>query len=154
MMRTVTFRGAMVLVTLLATVTAGCEGHTAIPAGAQEVHATVVGKQVHLAPTTVRAGDVYLVIDTPGADVLLVQSQTSESGTPGGLSDADLARLAHHDTQFMRMTSGFANGEPHGIVSKLVLTAGNYAFLTDSPDALVVGQVIPPEDIAILSVTP
>lgn len=153
-MRTVTFRGAMALVTLLATVAAGCEGHTAIPAGAQEVHVTVNGRQIHLAPATVRAGDVYLVMDTRGAEVLLVQRQTTESGTPGGLSDADLTRLTHGDTEFTSITGGFANEEPYGFVTKLVLIAGNYAFLTDAPEALASGEVMPAEDIAILAVTP
>ena len=93
-------------------------------------------------------------MDTPGAEVLFVQRQTTESGTPEGLSDADLTRLAHGDTEFTRMTGGLANGEPHGFVTKLVLIAGNYAFLTDAPEALASGDVMPAEDIAILAVTP
>ena len=78
----------------------GCgRGQTPIPAGAQEVHVTVSGAQVDLEPATVRAGDIFVVLDTPGSSVGFAQRQRTANETPGPLTDEDLARLAHGDTQ-------------------------------------------------------
>ena len=56
------------LACVLASALAGC-GHDQgpVPAGAQQVHVEVAGSEVRLDPATVRAGDVYVVLDTPGS---------------------------------------------------------------------------------------
>lgn len=149
-------RGAIAVLIVLAAIAGGCEGHTSIPNGAQQIHVTVVGGAVRLSPATARAGDIYLVMGTPGTDVVLVQKKTTADGPLEPLTDADLDRIAHGDTQFTAITGGFANGEPHGYVTKIVLTPGRYALLIDSPEVLApqLGGVIPADSIAILEIQP
>jgi hypothetical protein len=148
---------------LLAGILAACgPGHVVIPAGGQELHVIVSGDVVRLEPTTVRSGEVYLVLDNPETNVSLVKRLTAPAETGPilsegeGLTDDDLARLARGDTFHMQITSGFANGEPYGNVTRLVLTAGRYAFLADSPELLAArsGGVIPPDRLAVLLVAP
>ena len=80
---------------LVASVATGCDAHTpmTIPAGAQQVHVTVTQSEVRLSPATVRAGDVFLVLDGPGQGFSFV--------TLGGgpFDDDAIARLAAGDLQ-------------------------------------------------------
>jgi hypothetical protein len=136
---------------------AGCgESRTLVPPGGQEVHVVVAGSEVSLRPATVRAGDIYLVLDVPMSGVILVQRKATAEETPGPLTDAELARLATGDTFHTQMTGGFGTGEPRGNVHKVALSAGRYAFLTDDPVLLAdrAGGVIPPAWMAILEVLP
>ena len=127
---------------LVAGLAAGCgRGQTPIPPGAQQVHVAVSASTVSLNPGTVRAGDIYVVLDTPGSSVGFVQAQHAETETPGPLSDEDLQRLSRGDTQGTAI-GGFDDvgcsasqraedrGQmgPCGNVFKVVLTAGEYAF--------------------------
>jgi len=146
----------VVLSLLIAGVPGGCEpGPVTVPPGAQEVHVAVNGDTVRLEPATVRAGDVYLV-QNPGTSVILVERKAAPEETPGPLSDEELDRVAHGDTFHTAITGGFADGPPHGYVSKLVLAPGKYAFLADNPESLAArsGGVIPPESMAVLDVLP
>jgi hypothetical protein len=148
--------GGVVAAALIAFGPAACfPGPISVPPGGQEVHALVVGDTVRLEPTTVRAGDVYLVLDNPTTNVVLIE-RSDAPGESGPLTDADLDRLAHGDTGHMKITGGFANGEPYGNVSRLELVSGRYAFLADAPELLAArfGGVIPPESLAVLSVLP
>ena len=78
----------------------GCgRGQTAVPAGAQLVAVRATGSEVNLDPATVRAGDVYVVLETPGSSVGFVQRKSTAEERPGPLTDEDLARLARGDTQ-------------------------------------------------------
>jgi hypothetical protein len=142
---------------LLAAVLAGCDGgRTAIPSGAQEVHVFVTGSEVRLDPVTAHAGDIYVVVDTPGSSVTFIQQMATAEATPGPLSNDDLARLARGDTQGMSITCCFGNGETHGNVHKVVLGAGKYLLITDDPTALAdrSGGVVPPGSMAVLEVGP
>jgi hypothetical protein len=147
---------ALCLPLLVAGVLAGCSGPITVPPGGQEVHAIVSGDTVRLQPATVRAGEVYLVLDIPGTNVVLVQTMAEAEGSPGPLSDDALDRVARGDTFHTMITGGFANGEPYGNVSRLVLPAGRYAFLADDPTTLAArsGGVIPPGSLAVLQVLP
>jgi hypothetical protein len=139
--------GTMVITLfLLAGVLAGCAGPTSVPAGAQQVHVVVTGSEVRLDPATAHAGDVYFVVDTPGAEVAWAQRQTTAEETPGPMSDADLARLAGGDTQGMAITCCFGTGEPYGNVHKVALSPGKYALLTRQPET--------PGPMAVLEVLP
>ncbi|MCJ7832601.1 MAG: hypothetical protein MUP92_04035 [Actinobacteria bacterium] len=111
----------------------------------------VNGDTVHLTPTTVHAGDVYLVLDNPMTDVVLVERSDATGETSGPLSDDELDRVIHGDDQYTSRTGGFANSEQHGNVSKLVLAPGKYLFQVC--DA-VPGARIPPECMAVLEVLP
>ncbi len=151
------FIGALLSLVLGPGVLGGCShSPITVPSGGQEVHVTVNGDTVRLEPTSVRAGDIYLVLEIPDTDVTLVESMAAADAPPGPLSDADLDRVAHGDTFHTSQTSGFPSGEPHGNVSLLVLTPGKYAFVADAPEMLAArsGGVIPPEFMAVLTVLP
>ncbi len=148
---------AILLPLVVAGALAGCEpGPITIPPGAQVVHVIVTGDAVAVEPTAVRAGDIYMVLDEPGTNVVLVERMTAPEETPGPLSDDDLDRVAHGDSYHTAMTSGFANGEPHGNVTRLVLAPGRYVFLADDPECVAAraGGVIPPGSMAVLQVVP
>jgi hypothetical protein len=127
-------RFAAVVVVLIG-VLAGCDSATAIPGGAQQVHVDATGATVRLDPATVRAGDVYLVVDLPagGASLALLEE------TGGSMSDADLARLTQ------------AGDQQGGKVHKETLAAGKYAFILHA-DSLRPG--VPPPAVTVLQVTP
>jgi hypothetical protein len=144
----------------------GCgRGQTAVPAGAQLVAVSATGSEVHLDPATVRAGDVYVVLETPGSSVGFAQRKSTAAERPGALTDEDLARLAHGDTQGTEIGGFDDHGcspeqraddrgrmGPCGNVFKLVLRAGKYAFFAGNLDGA------PPGDhsgsIAVLEVLP
>ena len=144
----------------------GCgRGQTPIPAGAQEVHVTVSGARVDLEPSTVRAGDIFVVLDTPGSGVGIAQRQRTASETPGPLTDADIARLAHGDTQGTSIGGFDESGcspeqraedrgrmGPCGNVFQIVLSPGKYAFFTGNLDGVPAGDYS--ASIAVLEVVP
>jgi len=157
---------SVLVLALLTIALAGCgRGQTPIPAGAQEVHVTVSGAQVDLEPSTVRAGDIFVVLDTPGSGVGFAQRQRTATETPGPLTDEDLARLAQGDTQGTSI-GGFDDAGcspeqraedrgrlgPCGNVFQIVVSPGKYAFFTGDLDG------VPPGDhsdsIAVLEVVP
>lgn len=146
------FVGALFSLVLGTGVLGGCDDHSpiSVPSGAHEIHATVNADTLRLAPTSVRAGDVYLVLDIPDTDVIFVGSMAAANARPGPLSDADLDRVAHGDTFHTSQISGW------GKVGRFVLTPGKYAFVTDAPETLAArsGGVIPPESMAVLTVLP
>ena len=139
--------------------------NTPIPPGVQQVHFVVDGNEVRLEPATVRAGEIYVVLDTPGSSVGFVQRQRTATETPGPLRDDDLARLATGDTQGTAI-GGFDDvgctaeqraehrGQtgPCGNVSKLVLSEGRYAFFTGDLEGAAQGGA--PPSIAVLDVLP
>lgn len=155
------------LIGLLAGGLVGCgRGQTPIPSGAQEVHVVIVGSEVRLDPATVRAGDIYVVLDTLGSSVGFAQRQRGPTPeTPGPLSDEDLDRLAHGDTEGTNI-GGFSDTGcsatqraedrgrmgPCGNVVMVVLTEGKYAFFTGNIDGRLPGD--PPPSITVLEVLP
>ena len=161
-------RTLSVLVTgtvLAAGVVTACDDHTAmrIPPGAQQVHVVGTGTEVRLDPPTVRAGDIYFVIDGP---VLFMQHSAAVQGEQSGpMSEDALARLAQKgDTYLTSMSAGM------GSVSTFTLAAGKYAFFPlplngDYPDPLMVRSdlcyrdpvacaALPPLPVAVLEVLP
>jgi hypothetical protein len=138
-------RFAAVVVVLIG-VLAGCDSATAIPGGAQQVHVDATVATVRLDPATVRAGDVYLVVDLPagGASLALLEE------TGGSMSDADLARLTQAGDQQGLTVVGIDNS-CCGKVHKETLAAGKYAFILHA-DSLRPG--VPPPAVTVLQVTP
>lgn len=151
---------------ILAVALAGCgRGQTPIPEGAQQIHVVVDGSTLRLDPGTVRAGDLYVVLDTPGSSVGFAQRQQTAEATPGPLTSQDIDRLAHGDTEGTAI-GGFddlgcapeqraedrGRMGPCGNVFQVVLTPGMYVFFTGNLDGG------PPGDysgsIAVLRVTP
>src|SRR4030081_1535840 len=125
---------------LIAGLMAGCGQGSLIPPGGQQVHVTVTPTEVRVSPSSVRAGDVYLVMDRPGAFVLVSRKATA-AAMPGALGQDDLGRLAQGDTEGTSI-EGFETGcSPEhcsrdrpwmgygGNTFKVVLSAGMYAFL-------------------------
>ena len=134
------------VVLMLVGLLAGCDSATTIPGGAQQVHVDATGATVHLDPATVRAGDVYLVVDLPagGASFAMLE----ESGGP--MSDADLARLTQAGDEQGLTTVGIDNS-CCGKVHKVTLAAGKYAFVLQA-DSMRPG--VPPPAVTVLQVTP
>jgi hypothetical protein len=83
-----------------------CGSSGAIPADAQLVRVTVTQSEVRLEPASVRAGDVYMVLEGPIPAAAIVGREREDATgagmafTPGPLNDADLARLERGDSQF------------------------------------------------------
>jgi hypothetical protein len=89
----------LVLLGWILALLAGCGmSQRPIPPSAQQVHVTVTPEDVRLIPATVRAGLVYVVLDTPNTSYTFVSTGSGEDGE-APLSDDDLARLATGDTQ-------------------------------------------------------
>ncbi len=161
------FRTGITVLCMMMCLLVGCgRGQTPIPSGAQEVHVVIVGSEVRLEPATVHAGDIYVVLDTPGSSVGFAQRQRGPSPeTPGPLNDEDMDRLAHGDTQGMAI-GGFSDTGcsaeqraedrgrmgPCGNVVMVVLTAGKYAFFTGNLDGRPPGD--PSPSITVLEVLP
>lgn len=145
---------------------AGCGRPAAtIPPGGQVVHVQVSGSEVRLEPTTVRSGDVYVVLDTPGSSVGFAQRMGTTTETPGPLSDEDLARLARGSTEGTSI-GGFddlgcseqqraedrGRQGPCGNVFKIVLGEGKVAFFAGGLDGKPPGDYS--KSIAVLEVLP
>jgi hypothetical protein len=156
------FETLVVLLGLLNGALVGCgRGQTPVPPGGQKVHVTVSDSEVRLDPATVRAGDVYVVTETPGSTVGFAQRKRTAEETPGPMSDEDLDRLAHGDTEGTAI-GGFDDtgcsadqraddrGQMGycGNVFKETLTPGKYAFFLGDAEG------VPPRSIAILEVVP
>lgn len=172
------FKTEVILLALLTGVLVGCgRGQTPIPPGAQVVHVVATESEVRLDPTTVHAGDVYLVLDEPpNGSITFVERKRTAAETPGPLSDDDLERLAHGDTEGTSI-GGLGAGcdaaqqaedrgqmGPCGNVMKVTVRAGKYAILgpgwamqetepsldpTADP-----GGFLPPASMAVLEVLP
>jgi hypothetical protein len=151
---------------LLGGVASGCAGGlTPIPSGAQQVHIADTDTSLDLQPATVRAGDVYVVLDGPRQSVVFVTQKRAAEATPGPMSDQDLDRLSRGDTEGTSIEGisvgcsaeqrAAARGQVGycGNVYRLRLAPGKYAFLVDSPDGDP-PQVVPPGSMAILEVAP
>lgn len=122
--------------------------HDAHSAGGQEVHVIITESEVQLTPATVRAGDVYLVLESSASGGLFfVQAKRSSAATPGPLSAEDLARLAAGSSQWTAIESvEDVNCDPQqnaeargqmghcGNVVKFTLSPGLYAILADAPE--------------------
>lgn len=126
----------------------------------------MTGSGIRLEPDTVRAGDVYIVLDTPGSSVILVERQRTAEDTPGPLSDDVLARITLGDMQGTSMQaiddvgcSAEQRAEDRGQmgycgnVTRVVLSVGMVAFLTDDPAGGSEG-LVPPQSMAVLEVRP
>jgi hypothetical protein len=174
-------RTVVVIVRLLVTVLAGCgSGEATIPPGAQVVHLVATESEVRLGSAGVHAGEVFLQLDEPldGGGFTFVERKSSAAETPGPLTDNDLERLAHGDTEGTSSSAyGPSCGGPQGAmrgrlvqpgvcgnVWKFVLVAGKYAILgpgwteqeteaSVDPTANPAGFVAPPT-MAVLEVLP
>lgn len=172
------FGAEVVLVGLLVGVLAGCGRNTPIPPGAQVVHVVATGSEVRLDPATVHAGDVYLVLEEPlDGSFDFVALIRTDAATTGPMSDDDLERLAHGDTEGTSM-EGFSVGcdpvqqaESRGQTGQcgnafgpMVLTEGKYAILgpgwtmmETEPSVVPTagpGGFLPPPTMAVLEVLP
>ena len=137
-------------VLMLATVGAGCESATAIPAGAQQVRVAATATSVQVTPATVHAGDVYFVLDLSPQGVPLSFVKSS-SGAGGALTDADIARLAQN-VDSAGLSSEGIDASCCGNVYKKTLAPGKYAFVVHDPRSAQPG--LRPLSMAILEVQP
>jgi hypothetical protein len=135
---------------LLVVAAAGCESRTEIPPGAQQVRVTANAASVQVAPGTVHAGDVYLVLDQlpPGVVVAFVRSASSAGGS---LSTDDLARLAQN-VDAAGLSSETMDVSCCGNVYKKTLAPGTYALVVEDPRLGRPG--LPPRSMAVIDVRP
>jgi hypothetical protein len=151
---------------LLVGLAVGCAGGlTPIPSGAQQLHIAETERSLDLQPGTVRAGDVYVVLDGPRQSVVLVTQKRTAEATPGPMSDDDLDRLSRGDTEGTSIEGisvacsaeqrAAARGKVGycGNVYRFKLVPGTYAFLLDPPEGDP-PQPVPPGSMAVLAVTP
>jgi hypothetical protein len=150
---------------LLSTVAFACgRGQVPIPSGAQQVHVVVTPSEVRLEPSTVRVGEVYLVLEAPvGGSISFVESKRSAAASPGPLTDGDLERVAAGDTEGTSISGLDAGGcspeqdaadrgqmGPCGNVMLVVVSAGKYAVMGGMPE---IGAT-PTPPMAVLFVEP
>jgi hypothetical protein len=159
----------------------GCEqGTQPVPPGVQLVHLVATQSEVRLDPAIVHAGDVYLELDEPvDGSFTFVELKRTAMETPGPLSDNDLERIAHGDTEATSIASygvvcdaaqrakdrgKLARPGGCGNVWKFVLVEGKYAILgpgwvEQSTEASVdptadPAGFVPPPTMAVLNVLP
>lgn len=92
-------RNAFIGMALLVLAACG-RGQVPIPPEATEVHVTVADADVHLEPSSVRAGDTYLVLDEPlDGSFTLISGAGDASGARSSLTRAQLDGVASGDLQ-------------------------------------------------------
>ena len=117
------------LVVVLALFLSGTvRGRTVVPPGAQQVEVEVTATEVRLTPTTVQAGDIYLVLVTPRSDVTFTQDELVGNDIPTH-RDFDLRGCTDAQRAEDRGQLGYC-----GNVFKVTLAAGNYVFLSTAAD--------------------
>ena len=111
---------------LAAGVLAGCDTAMRVPPGGQQVRVVGTGTEVRLDPPTVRAGDVYFVLE--GSALVFQHAAAVQGEQSGPMSEDALARLAQNGDTF-HTSSGELSPGYAGNVHKFTLAAGKYAFL-------------------------
>jgi hypothetical protein len=108
---------------------------------------------VGLSPDTVRAGEVYFIVDEPddpsghaGFTFVSRGYPGMGGGDPEPMSDEDVARLAQGDYQGTALEGGWAGQ------ARYTLREGNYVFLLFGPRGDQPG--VPPLSMAVLEVLP
>ncbi len=107
-------------------VLAACATGTHVPPGAPQVRVTGTATAVLLDPPTVRAGDVYLVIE--GGALFYQHAAARQGDQSGPMSEEQLARLAQNGDQSLTGSTVLYPGYA-GNVYKYTLAAGLYAFM-------------------------
>ncbi|MGZ8512168.1 MAG: hypothetical protein ACXWWL_01860 [Candidatus Limnocylindria bacterium] len=122
-----------------------------IPPTAQTAYIVVTSAEVHLEPATLRAGDVYFVLEEPDAEQHGGGFAFVHAGygspccdTPIPLTDDHVDRIEQGDYQGTNIEGGW------GEYTRLTLRAGNYVFLSGGGGE----PGVPPESITVLEVLP
>jgi hypothetical protein len=151
---------SLVLASIAVTALLGCDGHApviVIPDGGQVVHAVIAGGAIRLDPATARAGDVYLVVDTPDTSVVFIEGMAAPEASAGPLSDSQIDALRESGrTYHTAITCCYMHDSRGGASAKLALPAGKYVFVIDDP-AQSFGPdrgPIPSAAMAVLQVNP
>jgi len=113
----------------------------------------VTKSTVTINPTSVRSGDVFVVLDGPVLNVGFAQRKWTAEETPGPLSDDDIDRLANGDLQGFEL-GGMSVGCDEaqraedrgkqgycGNVRRQVLSVGKYAFYIQDPDGVTIRAI-------------
>jgi hypothetical protein len=119
----------MVLVVVMGLLLSGIlRGHTVVPPGAQQVEVEVTATEVRLTPATVRAGDVYVVLETPRSGVTITEDELVGTELPTH-RDFDLSGCTDAQRAEDRGQQGYC-----GNVFKVTLSAGKYVFFSSAAD--------------------
>jgi hypothetical protein len=132
----------LALVGVLALLLSGTvRSRTPIPDGAQQVDIVVSSSQVRLGPTTVDAGEVYLLLDTPRSSVTFTDEELLPTDFPTR-GEFDLRGCSDAQRAEDRGQMGYC-----GNVFKVTLSAGTYVFFSTDADgsgqALARLEVVP-----------
>lgn len=107
---------------------------TRIPSGAQVVQVTATDTELHLDSSTVRAGDVYLVLNPSAQSVSFISELPPDFQTGGRdllpLSDDQIASIRRIGSAQGTADNGFSVHECGNVV-KVTVFAGNYVLLID-----------------------
>lgn len=131
-----------------------------IPPEAEVVHVSLTDERVRLAPATVRAGDVYIVIEGPGTGFTLVRRLVAPDADPTGMTQEQVDQVAGGDFQSTQIEGFAVSCAPDAWTperrwqgcrenSMVTLTEGLYAILGAGGDEPGVPPVMD-----VLEVTP
>ena len=151
----------LAIVALLAFASTACAPASPVPSEAQVVHLAITPSSVTLQPANVRAGDVYLELDSPASGPFtFIASADSPNATPGPLTPDQLAALRNGDT-FHTATIAFSAGgcgsSQDAAARGTTGECGNARKVNVSPGTYVVAAGDPAvagTPMAVLTVTP
>ena len=103
-------------------------GHTMVPPGGQQVEVEVTGTDVRLTPTTVNAGDVYVLLVTARSSITLTEDELIGTDVPTH-RDFDLSGCTDAQRAEDRGLMGYC-----GNVFKVTLSPGKYVFFSTTAD--------------------
>ena len=151
----------LALAALLSGIAIGCTSATPVPSGAQVVNIAVTPSSVTLQPQTVRAGEVYLELDSPASgSFAFVAGSDSPNATPGPLSPDRIARLRNGDTLHtatIEFSAGGCSSSQDAAARGTTGECGNVRMVTVAPGLYVIGGGDPAlvgSPLAVLTVTP
>jgi len=151
----------LVVIAILSGAVVACVPATPVPSGAEVVHIAITPSLVTLQPDSVRAGEVYLQLDSPSSGpFIFVGSSDSPSATTGPLTPDRLARLRNGDvfhTASVAFSAGGCGTSQDASARGTTGECGNVRKVNVSPGTYVVASGDPSVagvPLAVLTVTP
>ena len=124
----------------------GCTGNAPIPSGAQQVQITVTDAGVDLEPSSVAAGDVYLVLDD-GA-ISFVERMAGPYGSPEPLDDLQIAQIREgnlQDTSVSGLEATNCEPEQRAAARGMTGPCGNVMLVNVRPGSYLIVAGAPEE---------
>jgi hypothetical protein len=151
----------LALIALVAGVAVACVPAAPVPSGARVVHIAITPSSVTLKPAEVRAGEVYLQLDSPDSGPFtFIASTDSPNATLGPLSPDQLAGLRNGDvfhTTTVAFSAGGCSSSADAAARGTTGECGNVRKVSVSPGTYVISAGDPSvvgTPMAVLTVTP